>query len=80
MVSYGDQFNENFGQSVGLSLNVLIYNNYCNNIVKEWVCFNIISVEVSVRQVIDQLKIDVQIVIISFWVVCNVYQVVECLL
>lgn len=76
-VSYGDQLNENFGQSVGLSMNVPIYNNHRNNIAKERARLNTISAEVSARQVTDQLKTDVQTAITSFRAARNAYQAAE---
>lgn len=72
-VSYGDQLNENFGQSLGLSLNVPIYNNHRNSINKERARLNVINAEVSARQVTDQLKTDVQTAITSFRAARNSY-------
>ena len=72
-VSYGDQLNENFGQGLGISLNVPIYNNHRNTIAKERARLNTISAEVSARQVTDQLKTDVQTAITSFRASRNAY-------
>lgn len=76
-VSYGDQLNENFGQSLGLSLNVPIYNNHRNNINKERARLNVINAEVSARQVTDRLKTDVLSAITSFRASRNSYQAAQ---
>lgn len=76
-VSYGDQLNENFGQSAGISLQVPIYNNHRNTINKERARLNTISAEVTARQVTDQLKTDVQTAITSFRASQNAYQAAE---
>ncbi|MEO0726785.1 MAG: TolC family protein [Bacteroidota bacterium] len=76
-VSYGDQINENFGQSAGINLSVPIYNNHRNSIAKERARLNTISAEVSARQVTDQLKTDVQTAITGFRASRNAYQAAE---
>ncbi len=76
-VSYSDQLNENFGQSLGVNLNVPIYNNHRNNIAKERARLNTISAEVTARQVTDQLKTDVQTAITGFRASRNAYQAAE---
>ena len=76
-VSYGDQINENFGQSAGISLNVPIYNNHRNSINKERARLNVISSEVAARQVTDQLKTDVQSAITGFRASQNAYSAAE---
>ncbi|MEL7250238.1 MAG: TolC family protein, partial [Bacteroidota bacterium] len=76
-VSYNDQLNENFGQGLGVSLNVPIYNNHRNTIAKERARLNTISAEVTARQVTDQLKTDVQAAITGFRASRNAYQAAE---
>jgi outer membrane protein len=71
---FGDQLNENFGQSLGLSLSVPIYNNHRNNIAAERARLNVISAELTSRQVTDQLKTDVETAITSFRAARNAYQ------
>lgn len=57
---FGDQFNENFGQSLGLSLSIPIYSNHRNAISTERARLGVINAEVSDRQVRQQLKTDIQ--------------------
>ena len=71
--SFGDQLNQNFGQSAGLSLSVPIYNNHRNNINRERARLNVISAELAARQVTDQLKTDVQSAITGFRAARNGY-------
>ena len=71
--SFGDQLNQNFGQSAGLSLNIPIYNNHRNNINRERARLNVISAELTARQVTDQLKTDVQSAITGFRAARNGY-------
>lgn len=72
-LGYGDQLNENFGQSAGLSLSVPIYNNHRNNINRERARLNVISAELTARQATDQLKTDVQSAITQFRAARNAY-------
>lgn len=58
--SFWDQFTENFGQSLGLSLNVPIYNNHRNKINMERARLGVISAELNNRQMRQQLKSDIQ--------------------
>jgi outer membrane protein len=58
--SYGDQIKDNFGQAVGLSLSVPIYNNHNNRIAIERARVQALNTEVINRQTRQQLKADVQ--------------------
>ncbi len=58
--SYGDLLNENFGQSVGVSVNIPIYNKHRNEINMERARLGIISAEVGLEQNKQQLKADIQ--------------------
>jgi len=58
--SYGDQLNENFGQSVGVSLRVPIYNNHRNSIAMERARVGLLNTEVTNRQAEQTLKANVQ--------------------
>lgn len=57
---YTDQLSDNFGQSVGVSVNIPIYNRHRNNISIERARLNIINSEVALEQSKQQLKADVQ--------------------
>ncbi|MCB9264574.1 MAG: TolC family protein [Lewinellaceae bacterium] len=59
-VSYSDQINENFGQTVGASLSIPIYSNHRNRIQMERARLNALNTEVINRQQRQQLKSDVQ--------------------
>ncbi|MEZ4984809.1 MAG: TolC family protein [Saprospiraceae bacterium] len=71
--SFGDQFTENFGQSLGVSLNIPIYNNHRNNIAKERARLGIINAELNHRQLTDRLKSDVQAAVTNFYTARNSY-------
>ncbi|MFM9948262.1 MAG: TolC family protein [Saprospiraceae bacterium] len=58
--SYGDQLNENFGQTVGISLRVPIYNNHRNNIAIERARLGVLNQEVFNRQAEQTLKTNIQ--------------------
>lgn len=58
--TYFDQLNDNFGQSVGVSLNIPIYNRHQNKISVERARLNIINAEIALEQSKQQLKADVQ--------------------
>lgn len=58
--SYGDQINENFGQSVGVSLRIPIYNNHRNNIAVERARLGVLNQEVFNRQAEQTLKTNIQ--------------------
>ncbi len=58
--SYGGQLNENFGQSVGISLRVPIYNNHRNNIAVERARLGVLNQEVFNRQAEQTLKTNIQ--------------------
>jgi len=57
---YGDQLNNNFGQTVGAQINIPIYNNHRTAINVERAKLDIINAEVQNRQAKQQLKADVQ--------------------
>ncbi len=57
---YFDQINENFGQTVGLSLSVPIYSNSSNRIAMERARITTLNAEVTNRQINNQLKTDIQ--------------------
>jgi outer membrane protein len=59
-VSFSDQINENFGQTVGLSLNIPIYSNHTNRIQMERARLGVLNQQVTNRQQRQQLKTDVQ--------------------
>ncbi len=58
--SYLDQLNDNFGQSIGVSIGVPIYNKHRNNINIERARLGIINTEIALEQTKQQLKNDVQ--------------------
>ena len=70
---YGEQVNENFGQSVGLNLSIPIYSNHRNKINVERARLSVIGAELASRQVQDQLKTDVQNAVMSFQAARNSY-------
>lgn len=57
--SYVDQLSDNFGQSVGISLSIPIYNNSRNKIAVERARLNVINSEITAEQTKQQLKADV---------------------
>ncbi|MCB0551931.1 MAG: TolC family protein [Phaeodactylibacter sp.] len=59
-IAFGKQFNDNFGQTVGLSLGVPIYSNHSNRIAVERARLNVLNTQVTNRQQRQQLKTDVQ--------------------
>ena len=58
-LSYIDQINNNFGQSVGLTLSIPIYNNSVNKIAVERARLNVINTEIDNEQTKRQLQTDV---------------------
>jgi outer membrane protein len=54
------QINNNFGQNLGLSMNVPLYNNHRNRVAIEQARVNALNQEVISRQIRQQLKADVQ--------------------
>lgn len=58
---YFDQLNENFGQNVGLSINIPIYNNNLNKINIERAQLNSLNAQVSNQQIKNRLKSDIQL-------------------
>lgn len=71
--AYGDQINENFGQSVGLNLSIPIYSNHRNKINIERARLGVMNAELASRQTQDRLKIDVQNAVMSFQAARNSY-------
>ena len=59
-VNFSDQFNENFGQTVGISLNVPIYSNHSNKIETERARLSVLNQQVTNSQQRQQLKANVQ--------------------
>ena len=57
--NYLDQINDNFGQSVGVTLSIPIYNNSVNKIAVERARLNVISTEITNEQTKQQLRSDV---------------------
>ena len=57
---YFDQLDQNFGQTIGLNLNVPIYDNHRNKINVERAKLGILNAELDNRQAKQQLKADVQ--------------------
>jgi len=57
---YFTQLDENFGQSLGLSLNVPIFNNYRNRAIVERAELGILSAQIDNERVLQQLKNDIQ--------------------
>lgn len=76
-LAYGTQLGDNFGQSLGLSLSVPIYNNHQNRINKERAQLGILNSELASRQITDQLKADVNTSITNFRASRNSYQAAE---
>jgi outer membrane protein len=70
---YFDQLNENFGQAVGVSMNIPIYSNHRNQINLERARLNTLSAEVQSRQIRDQLKVNVQQAVTAFRAARNSY-------
>ncbi len=58
--AYFDQIEENFGQLVGLSLNIPIYNRGTSRIAMERARINVLNTEVTNKQVKNTLKTNVQ--------------------
>lgn len=63
---YIDQFTENFGQSLGVSMRIPIYSNHSNRINTERARLNVIGAEIQSRQIRDQLKVNVQNAVTNF--------------
>lgn len=61
--TFGDQINENFGQSVGISLSVPIYSNHRNKLNMERARLTALNTEVTNQQLRQNLKADVQLAI-----------------
>lgn len=59
-IPFTDQLNQNFGQSIFLSLSVPIYNNHINRVNMERARINMENTELTNRQVKQNLKSDVQ--------------------
>ncbi len=59
-IPFTDQLNQNFGQSIGLSLSVPIYNNHINRVNMERARINMENTELNNRQIKQNLKSDVQ--------------------
>jgi outer membrane protein len=59
-VTFSDQLNENFGQTVGISLNVPIYSNHSNKIETERARLSVLNQQVTNSQQRQQLKANVQ--------------------
>ncbi|MCP3928166.1 MAG: TolC family protein [Bacteroidetes bacterium] len=57
---YFDQIKENFGQSVGVSLSIPIYNNHRTQIALERAQLGILNAQVTHQQTLQNLKTDVQ--------------------
>ncbi len=57
---YWDQLSQNFGQAIGVGLNIPIYSNHRNRIAVERARINVLNTEVNNRQLQQQLKADVQ--------------------
>jgi outer membrane protein len=72
--AYGTQLGDNFGQSVGLSLNIPIYSNHRNRINKERAQLGILNAELNSRQIMDQLKSDINTAITNFRAARNSFQ------
>lgn len=75
--AFGQQLEENFGQSLGINLSVPIYSRHNNRINTERARINAVSAELQSRQVKDQLKTDVQTSITSFRASRNAYQAAQ---
>ncbi len=58
--SYTDQLNDNFGQSVGVSINIPIYNKHRNQINMDRAQLGILNSEITHEQNKQQLKADIQ--------------------
>lgn len=59
-LGYGGQLSQNFGQNIGLSLNVPIFNNFRNDINIERAELGIKNQEIANQQVKQRLKADIQ--------------------
>ena len=59
-IGYFSQMNDQFGQSVGLNVNIPIYNNGRTKIAEEQAELNIINTQVSNEQIKQQLKSSIQ--------------------
>jgi len=59
-LAYGKQLNQNFGQNIGISLNVPIFNNFRNDINMERAELNIKNQQVTNERAKQQLKSDIQ--------------------
>ncbi|RMF01795.1 MAG: TolC family protein, partial [Bacteroidetes bacterium] len=71
------QLEENFGHSVGLSLNVPIYNNHRARINTQRAQINALNAELQSRQVKDQLKTNVQAAVVNFRAARNTYRAAQ---
>lgn len=63
---YFDQLNQNFGQSVGLSLNVPIYSQGRNKIAVQQAEVNRINTDIQYQQVVNQLQSEVQTAVLNW--------------
>jgi outer membrane protein len=59
-IPFGDQLSQNFGQSIGLSLNIPIYNNHINRVNIERARINTQNAQLTNQQTKQTLKADVQ--------------------
>jgi len=57
---YFNQLNDNFGQSVGLSVSIPIYNQAQTRLAKERAQLNILNTQITAQQNKQQLKMDIQ--------------------
>ncbi len=57
---YFNQLNDNFGQSIGLSVNIPIYNQAQTRLAKERAELNILNIQIAAQQNKQQLKTDIQ--------------------
>ena len=57
---YFDQINENLGQTIGLSINIPIYNNHVNRIAMERARINVLNTQVINKQAKNTLKTNIQ--------------------
>lgn len=76
-IGYGTQINENFGQSLGLSLSVPIYNNHRNRIAIERAQLSSITANVQRQQQRDQLKTNIQRSITDFMAARESYRAAQ---
>lgn len=62
---YFDQINDNFGQSLGVNVNIPIYNRNQTKIAKERAKLNYLNTQITAQQNKQQLKVDIQRAIAS---------------